>query len=97
MVRPNTAACFYRTSAGAEIDLVLQPPGGEPPVAIEAKFSLDPRPTRGFWSALGDLRPARSFVIYPGAEFYPLGERVWALPAGQIARLAEADSMNSAG
>jgi predicted AAA+ superfamily ATPase len=97
IVRPNTAASFYRTSAGAEIDLVLQPPAGEPPLAIEAKFSLDPRPTKGFWSALGDLRPARSFIVYPGTEFYPLGENVWALPAGQMARFAEADPMNAVG
>ena len=97
VVRLNTAAHFYRTSAGAEIDLVLQSPGGGPLVAVEVKFSLDPRPAKGFWSALADLQPARSFVVYPGAEFYPLGENVWALPAGQMARLAEADSMNSAG
>jgi predicted AAA+ superfamily ATPase len=88
-VAPATGARFYRTSAGAEIDLVLQPPGGGPPVAIEAKFSLDPRPTRGFWSALSDLQPARSFVVYPGAEFYPLGETVWALPAAQMTRVSE--------
>jgi predicted AAA+ superfamily ATPase len=92
VVRPNTAACFYRTSAGAEIDVVLQMPGGAPGIAVEAKFSLDPRPTKGFWSALDDLHPARSFVVYPGAEFYPLAENVWALPASQIARLAEWDS-----
>jgi predicted AAA+ superfamily ATPase len=90
----NTAACFYRTSTGAEIDLVLQPPGGGSLIAVEAKFSLDPRPTRGFWSALTDLEPARSFVVYPGTEFYPLGNNVWALPPGQIGRLAERDSMN---
>jgi predicted AAA+ superfamily ATPase len=80
IVRSNTGAYFYRTSAGAEIDLVLQALGGTSPVAIEVKFALDPRPTGGFWSALGDLCPARSFVAYPGTEFYPLGESVWALP-----------------
>jgi hypothetical protein len=90
----NTTARFYRTSAGAEIDLVLQPPGGGPLVAVETKFSLDPRPAKGFWSALADLQPARSFVIYPGTEFYPLANNVWALPAAQVARLAETTSMN---
>jgi hypothetical protein len=56
---------------------------------VEAKFSLDPHPTKGFWSALDDLHPARSFVVYPGAEFYPLAENVWALPATQVTRLTE--------
>jgi hypothetical protein len=93
VVRPNTAAYFYRTSAGAEIDLVLQSPASERPVAVEVKFSLDPRPTKGFWSALTDLQPMRSFVVYPGTEFYPLAENVWALPAGQLARLAEVAAM----
>ncbi|MCX5644741.1 MAG: ATP-binding protein [Phycisphaerae bacterium] len=94
VVRPSTAACFYRTSAGAEINLVLQPPGGESPIAVEAKFSLDPRPAKGFWSALDDLQPARSFVVYPGTEFYPLGVNAWALPASQIASIAEIGSGN---
>jgi uncharacterized protein len=93
-VRSNTLAYFYRTSAGAEIDLVLQSPGGESLIAVEVKFSLDPRPTKGFWSALDDLQPARSFVVYPGTEFYPLGANVWALPASQIVRLAEMDATN---
>ena len=90
----GTAACFYRTSAGAEIDLVLQSPGGGPLVAIEVKFSLDPRPAKGFWSALDDLQPARSFVIYPGTELYPVANNVWALPVAQVSRLAQMDSMN---
>lgn len=93
-VRLSTVAYFYRTSAGAEIDLVLQPPGGESLIAVEVKFTLDPRPTKGFWSALDDLQPARSFVVYPGTEFYPLGANTWALPASQIARIAEMDATN---
>ncbi|MEN6333187.1 MAG: ATP-binding protein [Phycisphaerales bacterium] len=82
----NATVDFYRTSAGAEIDLVLHPAGGGPAVAIEAKRSLDPRPGRGFWSAFGDLQPARGFVVYPGEESYPLGEQVWALPMGQMSK-----------
>ncbi len=45
---------FYRTSHGAEIDLVLSWPGGEE-WAIEIKRSLAPTPERGFHSALADL------------------------------------------
>jgi len=89
VVGANTGADFYRTSAGAEIDLVLHPPGGNPVIAIEAKRSLDPRPGKGFWSAFADLHPAWGFMIYPGREIYPLAERVWALPATRIGRLAD--------
>ncbi len=69
---------FYRTSGGAEIDLLLSFPGGRL-WAIEVKRSLAPRPERGFHSACADLAPERRFVIYPGEESYPLGDDVQAL------------------
>lgn len=93
IVAPNADASFYRTLAGAEIDLVLHPAGGGPSIAVEAKRSLDPRPGKGFWSAFADVQPAQGFVMYPGDEFYPLGENVSALPASQIGRLAEPESI----
>ncbi len=60
---------FYRTSGGAEIDLILGWPGGRE-WAIEVKRSLSPRPTRGMRSAIEDLRPERSFIVYPGEDRY---------------------------
>ncbi len=71
---------FYRTSAGAEIDLILEPGGGKPRLAMEFKHALDPRPSKGFWSALTDLQPARGFVVYPGNEVYPMRRGVTAVP-----------------
>lgn len=43
----GTQASFYRSSAGAEIDLLLQLPGGEI-WAIEVKRTTSPKVTRGF-------------------------------------------------
>ncbi|MCK4293713.1 MAG: DUF4143 domain-containing protein [Planctomycetes bacterium] len=80
---------FYRTSAGAEIDLIVQPSGKKSIVAIEVKYSLEPRPTKGFWSAFSDLQPAHAFVIYPGNEYYPLSKKVFALPASQLDRITD--------
>ena len=62
---------FYRTSGGAEIDLLLRFPDGWL-WAIEIKRSLAPRLERGFHTACADLNPARRFVVYPGSETYPL-------------------------
>ncbi len=62
---------FYRTSAGAEIDLLLVWPGGQL-WAVEFKRSLSPKVERGFHSACDDLKPARKWVVYPGQEDYPL-------------------------
>ena len=85
---PDTwATWFYRTGAKAEIDLVIQPGGRKPLIAIEIKHSLTPKPTQGFWSAFSDLEPAQAFVVYPGDEYYPVREGVFALPICQLDRI----------
>ena len=76
-------AYFYRTSAGAEVDLLLVWPGGEC-WAIEIKRSLSPRLERGFHSACADLKPARKWLVYPGTEVYPLGEDVAVVPLADL-------------
>jgi len=77
---------FYRTSGGAEVDLLLSFPDGRL-WAVEVKRSLAPRPERGFHSACADLSPERRFVVYPGEETYPLGEDTQAVPLSALARL----------
>lgn len=62
---------FYRTSGGAEIDLLLAWPGGDL-WAIEIKRSASPKAKRGFHSACDDLQPTQKWVVYPGQESYPL-------------------------
>ena len=64
-------SAFYRTSAGAEVDLVLMPPGAAP-WAIEVKRSASPRLERGFHTACDDIAPAQRFVVYPGRDRFPL-------------------------
>ena len=70
---------FYRSSAGAEIDLLLSWPSGEH-WAIEVKRSTTPKVERGFHSACEDIKPVKKWVIYPGAEAYPLGNDIEVLP-----------------
>ena len=77
---------FYRTSGGAEIDLLLVFPGGRL-WAAEIKRSLAPRPETGFHSACADLGPERRFMIYPGEESYSVGEDTQALSPPALARL----------
>lgn len=79
----NANAHFYRTSSGAEIDLLLTWPSGEC-WAIEVKRSLSPKVERGFHSACEDLQPARKLVIYPGNEPFPLGHGVQAMPLAAL-------------
>ncbi len=75
----GTELHFYRTSAGAEVDLVLSLPGGARWV-VEIKRSLTPKPERGFHHACEDLEPDGAFVVYSGSETYPLGAGVEAIP-----------------
>lgn len=75
----GTHAHFYRTAAGAEIDLVMTLPGGAL-WAVEIKRSLQPKLERGFHQACLDLEPERRLLIYPGSETYPLGGGVEVMP-----------------
>jgi predicted AAA+ superfamily ATPase len=74
----GTVPSFYRTSAGAEIDLLLSLPGGRS-WAVEVKRSLSPKPEKGFHIACADLHPERKFVVYPGTETFPVGHGVDAI------------------
>lgn len=77
---PNQVqAYFYRTSGGAEVDLLLAWPGGEI-WAIEIKRSLTPKVERGFHAACVDLAPTRKVVVYPGQETFPMGHDIEAMP-----------------
>ncbi|MGO4676061.1 ATP-binding protein [Bosea sp. 2YAB26] len=84
-VPPGTQANFYRTAAGAEIDLVLTLPGRRP-WAIEIKRSLTPKVERGFHHACEDIAPERRIVIYPGVEPYPLRDGIDVMPLDHAAR-----------
>ncbi len=80
---------FYRTAAGAEIDLLLQMPGGAL-WAVEIKRGLAPRLDKGFHHARQDLDPERSFVVYSGIERYPKSEDVEVIGLGELATLLAA-------
>jgi uncharacterized protein len=74
---------FYRTNAGAEIDLLVFDRKNKP-VAIEVKYSLSPTVTKGFWNAFEDLACETGFVVYPGSESYPLGMNLFTLPTKNL-------------
>jgi len=81
----RTEASFYRSSGGAEIDLVLSLPGRRP-WAIEIKRSLDPRPARGFHHACEDVKPEARYVVYPGSERFAISADVEAMGVDDLAR-----------
>ena len=85
----RTEASFYRTAAGAEIDLVLDLPARAGRWAIEIKRGLVARPEKGFYIACEDLQPRRSFVVHSGTEPYPVSPDIEAIGVRGLAeRLA---------
>lgn len=74
----DAPAFFYRTSAGAEIDLVIEGRARRR-YAIEIKRSSAPAVSKGFWNGRDDVKASEAIVIYPGDESIPLGAGVQAV------------------
>lgn len=84
----HSRASFYRTSTGAEIDLLLE--HGTQIEAWEVKFGLAPRITRGYHDALRDLKLSTGKVVYSGTEKFALASDAHA--TGLSAAIAELES-----
>ena len=86
---PRTMASFYRTLAGAEIDLLLEIPGRRGPWAIEIKRGISGGLGKGFHHAREDVRPERAFVVHSGEERYPVTKDVEAVGLREMMTLVE--------
>ncbi|MFQ3576095.1 MAG: ATP-binding protein [Cytophagales bacterium] len=71
----GTHLYFYRTQNGAECDVVIAK-GMMAIACIEIKYSNAPVVSRGFYSCIEDLGTSHNFVLTPGSETYPKGEKV---------------------
>jgi predicted AAA+ superfamily ATPase len=76
---PDAQFSFYRTVAGAEIDLVIER-GGRVAFAIEIKRSTAPKIEQGFYWGASDIGAARRIVVTPGTDRYPLREGAEVMP-----------------
>lgn len=74
---------YYRTSAKAEIDLVLEAPNGQI-WAIEVKRSIAPKVSKGFHLGAEDIQAHQKIVIYPGEETFSLGNDTLAMPIVEL-------------
>ena len=75
----ETLPFFYRTTHGVELDLILEWSGQER-WAIEIKKHSTPVLSKGFYTACEDIKADKRFVIYDGAESFPLPGNVMAMP-----------------
>lgn len=76
---PEAEASFYRTSNGAEADLVLTPRNG-PAWVIEVKRSTAPSVSRGFHQAANDVAAGRKLLVAPVAQTYSTKDGVEIMP-----------------
>ena len=86
LAQERTAAWFYRTATGAEMDLVLDFANGKR-WAIEVKRGLAPKLGKGFHQARADLKPDQSFVVTSGGDRYPLGDDIEVISLMELAGL----------
>ena len=75
----GTEHFFYRTAAGAELDLVLRLPGNAI-WAIEIKRTTTPKVSRGFHLSVDDIKADRKILVYAGERDVPAGDGLRAMP-----------------
>lgn len=81
------APFFWRTHAGAEVDLVWHEGGRA--YGIECKYADAPTVTRSMRSAVDDLELQHLWVVYPGDVRYDLDERVSVVPVTQLGAVVQ--------
>lgn len=81
---------FYRTSAGAEIDLVIEK--GNDVIAIEIKRTRIPKLTPGFLNGCADIKATKRYFVYPGEKRFSIGNETEAIPLPTLMQLLAGDS-----
>ena len=82
-VRPGIF--FWRTQAGAEVDLLIEAGRRIFPVEIKLGASVDPRSLAGLRQCMADLSAKRGFVVTTGEERRGIGKGIEILPWHEIA------------
>ncbi len=81
-------ASYYRTQAGAELDLVLESPSGKT-IAVEIKRTLSPKVTPAFRESMRTIGASDGIYLLPAGAPYPLADNVLAMGLFDfLARLA---------
>ena len=85
----GTKSSFYRTSGGAEVDLVLELPGKQAPWVFEVKHGTMGKLKKGFYYAVEDIAPEKSFVVHKGKDSFPIDQQTEALSLFDACKMLE--------
>lgn len=70
----GASVSFYRTAAGAELDVVVET--GRETTGFEIKFSSAPKVSKGFWQACEDIGVHKAYVMAPVREGWAMAKDV---------------------
>jgi predicted AAA+ superfamily ATPase len=70
----GASVSFYRTAAGAELDVVVET--GRETTGFEIKFSSAPKVSKGFWQACEDIGVHKAYVMAPVQEGWTMAKDV---------------------
>ena len=76
---------FYRTAAGAELDVVVET--DQQRLGFEVKFSSVPKVTKGFWQACDDVNVDAAYVLAPVQETWSMTDTVHVISPVQLPTL----------
>jgi uncharacterized protein len=79
---PRHRASFLRTSNGSEVDLIME--RGKELEVFEFKLSKSPKPSRGFYEIIREIKPTKAWIVAPVDEPYPYKEGVMVTPLEQL-------------
>ncbi len=84
---PRYSPSFYRSSSGAEVDLILEK--GKRRFAFDITVSSAPKIPRGFYEALKVIEPEQAFVTAPVDAPYPVGDNILVCPIRELLHLLD--------
>jgi predicted AAA+ superfamily ATPase len=82
---PSANLSFYRTSNGAEIDILAETDRGF--YAIECKASLSPKLNKGTRFALDAIRPDHTFIVAPVKEGWTVDKKIDVVSVNELIRI----------
>ena len=77
LLKPRSAY-FWATHSGAELDLFI--PHRNKRYGFEIKYNEAPKTQKSMHIAIEDLNLDHLWIIYPGKDAYPVGEKISVLP-----------------
>ena len=83
-VAPQARPYFWRTAAGAEVDLLMDLGNRQIPFEFKLNTAPEPSQLKGLKNCMADLGIRKGYVVYPGKEDYSLGNGIMALAAEKL-------------